>query len=43
MDGMLGGMFSCASALDILGRNGIDANLQSAAATDVPASNQENL
>jgi len=42
MDGMLGGMFSCAGALDILGRNRIDTNPQSAAATDLPASNQEN-
>jgi len=43
MDGMLDGMFSSASAPDILGSNGIKANPQSAAVTDFPASNQENL
>jgi hypothetical protein len=42
MDGMLGGMFSSASAPDILGPSGMNANLQRGAATDLPVSNQEN-
>ena len=39
---MLGGMFSSASAADIVTPNETIVNLQSAAATDLPASNQEN-
>jgi len=42
MDGMLGCMFSIASTPDILGPNGMNANPKSAAATALPASNQEN-
>jgi len=36
------GIFASASAPDILSPNGIIATLQSAAATNVPAANQEN-
>jgi len=36
------GMFSSASAPDIVGPNELGTNRQSAAAADLPASNQEN-
>jgi len=41
MDGMLGGMFASTRSPDIVGPNEIKANHRSAAATDLPASNQE--